>query len=182
MGASDRGLALAATFPVRLGSRVHQVCQVTLPGAEEEACLVVWVAVIRFVMGEVTTSLVIVTCLGAALETWDGDKIVDGPAPAPAGPQGGCRGGERSYSGQKDGKKKKTFQNLRHLDFVATLLRLSLLAGFTVFKQIGEERLLIPSLLERGPTHGKACDERKMVRQKVFDSFHCCSSLFTIRY
>ena len=91
----------------------------------------VGVADIRLVMGEMTTSLVIVTRLGAALETWDGDKVVDGPAPAPPSPLGSCRGGERSYSGQKDGKKEKTFQNLRHLDFVATLLQLSDPEGFT---------------------------------------------------
>ena len=131
VGAPDRGLALASTDPVRLGSRVHQVCHVTLPGAEEEACLVVRVADIRLVMGEMTTSLVIVTSLDTALEAGDGDQEVDGPAPAPPGPLGSCRGGERSYSGQKDGKKEKTFQNLRHLDFVATLLQLSDPEGFT---------------------------------------------------
>ena len=90
VGASDRGHALAATFPVRLGSRVDQVSQVTLSCTEEEACLVVWVAVIRFVMGEVTTSLVIVTRLDTALEAGDGDQVVDSPAPAPSGPLGGC--------------------------------------------------------------------------------------------
>ena len=90
VGAPDRGLALGATDPVRLGSRVHQVCHVTLPGAEEEAHLVVRVTVIRLVMGEMTTSLVIVTRLDTALEAGDGDQVVDGPAPAPPGPLGGC--------------------------------------------------------------------------------------------
>ena len=90
VGAPDRGLALASTDPVRLGSRVHQVSQVTLPSSEMEADLMVWVAGIRLVMGEMTTSLVIVTSLDTNLEAGDGDQVVDGPAPAPPGPLGGC--------------------------------------------------------------------------------------------
>ena len=50
---------------------------------------------------------------------------------------------------------------------MATLLQLSVPAGFTLFTQFGDERFLIPSVLERGPTPGKAWVERKIVRQKV---------------
>ena len=81
------------------------------------------VAVIGFVMGEVTTSLVIVTGLDTALEAGDADKVVDSSAPAPAGLLGGCRGGKRCDSGQKDGKKEK-LENMRHSVGVLTLWQL----------------------------------------------------------
>ena len=50
---------------------------------------------------------------------------------------------------------------------MATLLQLSVPAGFTLFTQFGDERFLTPSLLERGPTPAKTWYERKIVRQKV---------------
>ena len=74
-------------------------------------------------MTVVTTSLIIVTGLDTFLEAGDGDNVVDSSAAAPPGLLGGCRGGERSGSGQKDGKKEK-LENMRHSVGVLTLWQL----------------------------------------------------------
>ena len=49
----------------------------------------------------------------------------------------------------KEGKDLESESLCFRLDFVATFLQLSVPAKFTAFKQIVEERLLIPPLLDR---------------------------------
>ena len=74
-------------------------------------------------MTVVTTSLIIVTGLDTFLEAGDGDKVVDSPSTAPPDLLGGCRGGERCGSGQKNRKKEK-LENMRHSVGVLTLWQL----------------------------------------------------------
>ena len=78
----------AATDPLSLGLRIHQVLKVTLPGAEEEADFMVGVAGIRPVITVVTISLFIVASIETVLKAADGLHVVDGSAPAPSHPMG----------------------------------------------------------------------------------------------